>query len=93
MAFEWNEDKNRENIEERGLDFRDAARIFKNLVIEAEDERTNYDEKRYRALGHIGDDYFVVAYTWRGTNRRIISAWKVGENGRRRYQAVLGRRA
>jgi hypothetical protein len=30
-------------------------------------------------------------YTWRGENRRIISAWKVGDHGKRRYQALLAR--
>lgn len=39
-----------------------------------------------RALGHVGDDYFVVVYTWREGNRKIISAWKVDEDGRKRYQ-------
>jgi hypothetical protein len=70
-----------------------AALIFKNPVIEAEDERDDYGEVRYRALGHVGDAYFVVAYTWRGSNRRITSAWKVNEDGQRRYQAVLAGRA
>jgi hypothetical protein len=92
-GFEWDEDKRQRNIQEHGVDFRLAALIFKNPVIEAEDERDDYGEVRYRALGHVGDAYFVVAYTWRGSNRRIISAWKVNEDGQRRYQAVLAGRA
>jgi uncharacterized DUF497 family protein len=67
--------------------------MFEGTVIEAEDRRSGYDEPRYRALGHVGDEYFVVAYTWRGGNRRLISAWKVGPDGQRRYQALLGRTA
>jgi uncharacterized protein len=92
-GFEWDEDKRQRNIEDRGVDFRFAALIFKDLVLEAEDERDDYDETRYRALGHVGHEYFVVAYTWRGANRRIISAWKVDEHGKKRYEAVLAERA
>jgi uncharacterized DUF497 family protein len=62
-GFEWDEDKRRRNLEEHGVDFRLAARIFRNTVIEAEDEQGGSDEPRYRALGHVGDEYFVVAYT------------------------------
>ena len=67
-------------------------RIFEDTVLVNRDERNDYGEVRYRALGHVGDEYYVVAYTWRGSNRRIISAWKVGEDGRRRDQAVLSGR-
>ena len=74
-GFDWDEVKREANIAERGMDFRLAARIFENPVLEAEDGRTDYDEIRFRALGYVDKDYFVVAYTWRGDNRRIISAW------------------
>jgi hypothetical protein len=90
-GFEWDEEKRRRNLEDHGVDFRLAARIFRDTVIEAQDARGGYDEPRYRALGHVGNEYFVVAYTWRSGNRRLISAWKVGPDGRRRYQALLAR--
>lgn len=93
MTVEWDEAKRRSNLEEHGVDFRDAALIFENPVLEAEDTRLDYGETRYRALGHADDDYFMVAFTWRGGNRRIISAWKVDDDGKRRYQAILARKA
>jgi hypothetical protein len=74
---EWDSEKRERNIEERGVDFADAALIFEGIVLEARDERNEYGEVRYRALGHVGDEYYLVAYTWRG------------EDGRRRYQAIL----
>ena len=77
----------------KGVDFRLAARIFHNAVVEAQDERGGYDEPRYRALGRVANEYFLVAYTWRSGNRRLISAWKVGPDGRRRYEALLARAA
>jgi uncharacterized DUF497 family protein len=33
MGFEWDEQKWRENLEEHGVDFADAALIFANLVV------------------------------------------------------------
>lgn len=92
-GFEWDEDKRQRNLADRGVDFRLAAGIFRGLVLEGKDDRTDYGETRYRAIGRVGDEHFLVIYTWRGANRRIISAWRVGERGRRRYQAVLSGRA
>lgn len=86
-GFEWDEEKWRRNLADHGVDFGDAALIFEGEVLEAEDQRTRYGETRYRGLGRVGDDYFLVVYTWRGEKRRIISAWKVvgmaGEDIRR----------
>ncbi len=47
-GFEWDEEKRRRNLEDHGVDFRLAARIFRDTVIEARDERGGYDE--YEAL-------------------------------------------
>ena len=92
-GFEWDEQKREANIDRHGVDFRIAALIFENPVIEALDTREVYGEARYRTLGRTRDDeYFVVAFTWRNSNRRIISAWKVDEHGKKRYQEILVRR-
>jgi uncharacterized DUF497 family protein len=91
-GFEWDVAKWQENLAAHGVDFRDAGAIFRNPVIEAEDERSDYGETRIRALGHVDEEYFLVVYTWRGENRRLISAWKVGAHGKRRYQTLLARR-
>jgi uncharacterized protein len=88
-GFEWDEDKRQANIAERGVDFRLAAQIFQNPIMESEDTREEYGEQRFRALGQVGDEYFIVAYTWRGSIRRSISAWKVGDDGKKRYEAIL----
>src|SRR5687767_11020997 len=77
-GFEWDAAKRRENLDAHGVDFVRAAAIFQNPFIEAEDERSNYGETRIRALGYVDEEYLLVVYTWRGENRRLISAWKVG---------------
>lgn len=93
MFVEWHEDKRRDNLRDHGVDFMDAALIFENeLIIEAIDTRENYGEERIQALGQVDNEYFLVVYTWRKEYRRLISAWKVNEDGKKRYQKVLSQR-
>ena len=92
MGFEWRDDKRAANLEDHGVDFEDAALIFTGPVIEAEDTRVDYGEPRFRAVGQVDGEFFMVAYTWRGQNRRIISAWRLDDDGRKRYEAILSRR-
>ena len=73
-GIEWHEAKRRRNLQEHGVDGADAALIFDADVIEAVDDRADYGEIRYRALGCVDTDCFMVVYTWRGSSRRIISA-------------------
>ena len=96
MPVERDEPKRQSNLEDHGVDFMDAALIFEGVFLEAEDKRSDYGELRLRALGRVGDDSFMVAYRWRkdvgrGEVRRIISAWRVDDDGKRRYEAILDR--
>ncbi|MEZ4677286.1 MAG: BrnT family toxin [Caldilineaceae bacterium] len=92
MQVEWDIRKWRENLKKHGVDFQDAALIFDNPVLEAVDARQDYQEIRWRAVGHVDDEYFLVVYTWRGVNRRIISAWRLDDEGRQRYTDILAGR-
>ncbi len=85
MGFEWDDAKRRGNIETHGVDFVLAAKIFLNPVLEAPDDREDYGEERIIAIGHWDEHCIVVVYTWRGENRRIISAWKAGKDDREAY--------
>ena len=89
LTFEWDEEKRLNNIKERGVDFRDAALIFEGPVLVQEDRRENYGEQRFRALGMVDEECYVVAYTWRGSTCRIISAWRFDDDGRKRYEKIL----
>lgn len=89
MAFEWDEAKRATNLRDHGVDFGDAALIFDGPVIEADDTRVDYGEPRLRAVGQVEGEFFMVAYTWRGQNRKIISAWRLDDDGRRRYETIL----
>jgi uncharacterized DUF497 family protein len=92
MEFEWDDDKWEENLRVRQIDFAIAAQIFEGPVVTCEDDRGDYGEKRYRAIGRFEEQAYVVAYTFRDEVCHIITAWKVGPKGERRYKALLSRR-
>jgi uncharacterized DUF497 family protein len=84
--FGWDEKKRAENWESRKVDFAEAIGIFDDPeVIEAIDSREDYGEERIQALGKTGGVFYLVA-------RHIITAWKVGEHGKRRYEVSFAQR-
>jgi uncharacterized DUF497 family protein len=89
MQFEWDERKRSDNIRKHGIDFVDAALIFEGSIVEKADTRRPYGETRWRALGQSGSMVLMVIYTRRGDARRIISAWKVNDDGAKRYTKLL----
>ncbi len=89
MTFEWDEEKRDANIKKHGVDFIRAAKIFSNPFLERLDEREDYGEDRIIATGHWQKYFIVVIYTWRGENRRIISAWKAGKNEKEEYYKTI----
>lgn len=90
--FEWDENKRAANLAKHGIDFVRAARIFQNPVLERIDDRDDYGEQRLIAIGYWETDSVVVVSTWRGTNRRIISAWKAGADEQEFYQQAFAGR-
>ncbi|MDZ7600695.1 MAG: BrnT family toxin [Hoeflea sp.] len=87
MEFEWDEAKRAEIYRKHGVDFLEAALIFENDVLEKEDTRRNYGEKRMIALGMADGEIYTVVYTRRGDVYRLITAWKGGQIDRERYES------
>ena len=80
--FEWDEDKNRENVEKHGISFEFAQHAFtdpKRVV--AEDLEHSHVEKRYYCFGQIGEGVLTVRFTYRKEVVRIIGAgyWRRGK--------------
>lgn len=92
MNFEWDEKKRAANILKHGVDFVRAALIFEAPVLEKIDNRRDYGEVRWIALGQVDRDIYVLTYTRRGSNIRVISAWKGGRKEHEQYQkSIAGR--
>lgn len=87
--FEWDEIKSETNLSQRGFDFAHAALIFEGPVLEGEDARKDYGEQRIQAIGRVDGDILFVVYTWRGANRRIISARLASRSERDAYHKAF----
>lgn len=72
--FEWDDNKEKINIQKHGLSFSTAYNVFNDINrIEYYDEKHSIDEERYIVLGLVQNVLFVVC-TDRKDSTRIISA-------------------
>ena len=94
MNFEWDEQKNHNNVRKHGIDFSEAKLVFNDFnAIFFEDERFDYGEIRYVAIGLLDSDSLnkiiivVVVYTEKREDLiRIISARKANKREVRLYE-------
>lgn len=86
MEISYDPNKNRRNIEERGLPFDAAADFDFASALIAEDTRHDYPEIRYVALGFIGERLHVLCFTPTVDGIRIISLRKANTRERKRYE-------
>jgi len=85
MEFEWDQRKRKANLQKHGIDFTRAIQIFKGDIVQTHDDRKDYSEKRFIAIGVAKEEVITVVYTWRGDAVRIISARKAGKDEREKY--------
>lgn len=90
-GFEWDEVKARANLRKHGVDFADATAVFEDeWAITVKDVITAVDEQRYLTIGSDAlRRVLVVAYTWRGSRIRVVSARRASPAERRQYQGKV----
>lgn len=90
MKFEWDDDKNQQNIIKHGLRFEDACRIFEGFTMDAVDSRADYGERRIISIGELSDvAIIVVVHTDRDGICRIISARPAKRTERKAYDEAI----
>lgn len=86
MNFEWNETKNRINIEKHGISFDEAQYAFSdpNRII-LKDVKHSAEEQRYFCIGKVDNGIVTVRFTIRKESIRIFGAgyWR---KGKKRYE-------
>ena len=87
MRFEWDEAKDAWTMQARGFGFDDATRIFRGRVVSWEDDRRDYGEQRFRAVGETEGDILHVVFTWRGDAMRIISVRRANRKEIQRWRS------
>lgn len=83
--FEWDENKNRRNHEKHGISFEDAREAFYDLVLRKADNRKDYGELRYQALGNLRGNVVFMVYTLRNEKIRLISVREASTTETRIY--------
>ena len=79
MEYQFDPAKAQANLEKHGVSF-DAADAFDwDSAIVRQDDRFDYGETRYQALGLIGGRVHFMYFTVRGTTIRIIGLRKANE--------------
>lgn len=89
MLYEWDEHKNRRNLEKHRISFEDAVEILessKKLVCISQDKGS--DDNLYIAVGVLNGKHYSVIYTMRADAVRIISARRSRDDEKRDYGAL-----
>ncbi len=82
MIFEWDENKNRININKHGISFNEAQYAFfdKRRLIRKDVKHSNKTEVRFFCFGKTGRGIVTVRFTMRNNAIRIFGAglWREG---------------
>ena len=89
MEFDWHPAKSDWNLEERGFGFDYAAQVFFGHIVTRIDDRRDYGEVRFNAIGEIDGVIYNVTYTERGSVCWIISARRANRKECRQWLASL----
>lgn len=82
VNFEWDDEKNNQNMEKHGVSFYEAQQAFLDPHrIIAEDLEHGQNEKRYFCFGKVKESIMTVRFTYRDKLIRIIGAgyWRKGK--------------
>jgi uncharacterized DUF497 family protein len=91
--FEWDDEKNRLNIEKHGVSFDTACRIFDGFIFTVRDRRFDYGEVRDISIGKVGElTVLTVVHTDRNGVTRLISARAASRSERKRYGDEIQKR-
>lgn len=85
MKIEYDPNKNQRNIEDRNLPFDRAAELDWDTALVWIDNRRDYGEVRYCALGYIGSRLHHITFTVREDITRVISLRKANKREVKKY--------
>jgi uncharacterized DUF497 family protein len=87
MDFKWDLAKSNACQQSRNFDFAYVISVFLDTTLLIEhDQRWDYGEERFRALGVIEGKVYMVVFTKRNKAIRIISARRANSREVKRYE-------
>ena len=86
--YEWDDDKNKLNVEKHGIDFNLAIEVFSDPCAVVQFNREIQGEIRDQIIGQIEDEVVIlfVIFTHREHKIRLISARKANKKERALYE-------
>lgn len=78
-------------LQERGLDFADAAKVFAGVTLDMVDDRFDYAEERWITTGLLDGRMVVLVWTPTADGRRVISMRKANDREQKRWSERLDR--
>ncbi len=87
MNFEWDDDKREANKAKHGVDFHAVEEFDWDSAVVRRDDRFEYGEARFVALGVIGPRLHVLAFTRRASAIRVIGLRRANKREERAYHA------
>ena len=79
--------KSEKNLLARGISFELATEFEWDSALIVEDIRKDYGERRFQALGLIGDRLHMMVFTPRANKAHVISLRKANKREVKRYEA------
>ena len=90
MNFEWDPEKNENNIRRHSLDFADAGEVFQAPLFTESDDRYDYGETRIFGIGFLRGFIVVLVFTELDDDIiRVISFRRATKNERQKYYKYL----
>ena len=86
MKIAFDPAKSERNARERGLPFTMVEGFDFESALIVKDERRDYGETRYRAIGRMGEMIAAVVFTLRWDAVRVISLRMASRKERMRYE-------
>jgi len=85
-VYEWDEAKRLSNLRKHGVDFAEVEGFLWEFSISSEDRLTGYGEQRMISVGPIGLRLFVLVWTARSDQVRVISLRPANGPERKRHE-------
>jgi len=89
MKITCDPNKRAKTLEERGLDFMDAAQVFAGSHLTGIDDRKDYGEARQITIGYLNGRTVVVGWVQRGNTRHVFTMRKANEREIKKIQERL----
>ncbi len=90
MKISFDEAKRNWTLQNRGLDFADAGKIFDGPEFTLFDDRYEYPEPRYQTYGLLEERLVMFAWTPAPDGIHVISMRKCNDREQRKFASKLG---